>query len=58
MSRTSLPTSRNRWRTAAAGIAVAMASFTVTACGEEPAEDEGVVEEDGGIVEEETEEDG
>jgi hypothetical protein len=51
MSRTSLPASRNRWRSAAAGIAIAMASFTVAACGEEPVEDEGVVEE-GGVGEE------
>lgn len=53
MNRTSLPTSRNRWRSAAAGIAIAMASLTVTACGEEPVEDEGVVEEEGGVVEDE-----
>ena len=46
-----LPTRRNRWRTAAAGIAIAAASFTTVACGGEPAEDEGVVEE--GVGEEE-----
>jgi hypothetical protein len=51
MSRTSLPTRRSRWRSAAAGVAIAAASFTVAACGEEPAEDEGVVEE--GVGEEE-----
>ena len=45
MSRTSLPA--RRWRSAAAGIAIAAASFTMTACGgeEEPIEG-GVVEED------------
>lgn len=49
MSRTSLPT--RRWRSAAAGVAIAAASFTMTACGEEEGiGDEGVVEED--VVEE------
>lgn len=47
MSRTSLPPRRNRWRSAAAGIAIAAASsFTLAACGEEPIEEEGVVEEE------------
>ena len=47
MSRTSLPT--RRWRAAAAGIAITAASFTMTACGgEEPLEEEGVVEEEVG----------
>lgn len=55
MSRTSLPTRRSRWRSAAAGVAIAAASFTVAACGEEPVEDEGVVEEE--IGEEPLEED-
>ena len=50
MSRTSLPT--RRWRSAAAGIAIAAASFTMTACGgEELPEEGGVVEE--GVMEEE-----
>ncbi|WP_167761137.1 hypothetical protein [Geodermatophilus sp. DF01-2] len=45
MSRTALPTRRNRWRSAAAGIAIAAASFTMAACGEEEPLEEGVVEE-------------
>lgn len=57
MSRNTLPTGHNRWRSAAAGVAIAAASFTVTACGEEPVEDEGVVEEEVGEGEE-LEEDG
>ncbi|TYP90365.1 hypothetical protein [Blastococcus xanthinilyticus] len=52
MSRMSLPTRGNRWRSAAAGVAIAAASFTMTACGgEEPLEEGGVVEE--GEMEEE-----
>ncbi|WP_346618787.1 hypothetical protein [Blastococcus montanus] len=55
MSRTSLPTRRNRWRSAAAGAAIAAASFTMTACGgEDGVAEEGVVEEEG-IMEEEEE---
>ena len=51
MSRTSLPT--RRFRSAAAGIAIAAASFTMTACGgEEAVEDGGIVEEEGGEEEE------
>ncbi|MGY1915413.1 hypothetical protein [Blastococcus sp. SYSU DS0973] len=47
MNRTSLPT--RRWRSAAAGIAIAAASFTMTACGGEEAVDEGgIVEQEGG----------
>ncbi len=47
MTRTSLPDRRNRWRSAAAGLAITAASFTVVACGaEEPVDQEGVVEED------------
>ncbi|TQN42622.1 hypothetical protein FHU33_2028 [Blastococcus colisei] len=42
MSRTSLS---RRWRTAAAGAAIAAASFTMTACGEEEPLDEPGVEE-------------
>lgn len=48
MNPRSLPTRRNRWRSAAAGVAIAAASFTMTACG---GEDEGIG--DGGVVEEE-----
>lgn len=51
MTRNALLSRRNRWRSAAAGIAIAAASFTVTACGEEAAEEGGVVEE--GVGEEE-----
>lgn len=58
MTSTSLPARRNRWRSAAAGVAIAAASFTMTACGggEEGMEDTGVVE-DGGMDEDEGEED-
>jgi hypothetical protein len=41
----------NRWRSAAAGVAIAAASFTAAACGgEEPAEDTNIedVEDEGG----------
>ncbi|WP_324277676.1 phospholipase D-like domain-containing protein [Blastococcus brunescens] len=60
MNRTSLPARRHRWRSAAAGVAIAAASFTMTACGEEePVDDGGVVEEGVGDEEdmEEEEED-
>ena len=56
MSRSSLPTRRTRrLRSAAAGIAIAAASFTMAACGEEEGalEEEGVVEEEGVLEEEE-----
>ncbi len=54
MSPSSLTTRRHRWRSAAAGIAVALSAFTLAACGEEePAEDSGVEE----VEEEEREED-
>ena len=33
MTRSSLPTRRSRWRSAAAGVAIAAASFTSAACG-------------------------
>ena len=47
MNRTSLPT--RRWRSAAAGIALAAAAFTTTACGaEEPAGEGGIVEQEEG----------
>ncbi len=47
MTRSSLPDRRNRWRSAAAGLAITAASFTVAACGEEePADQGGVVEEE------------
>ncbi len=57
MNRTSLPARRHRWRSAAAGVAIAAASFTMTACGEDEAVDDGggIVEEDG-IGDEELEE--
>ncbi|MDT0276142.1 hypothetical protein [Blastococcus goldschmidtiae] len=56
MNRTSLPVRRNRWRAAAAGVAIAAASFTMTACGEdEPVDDGGIVEEEG-VGDEELEE--
>ncbi|MCZ2804623.1 hypothetical protein O2W18_05880 [Modestobacter sp. VKM Ac-2983] len=57
MTSNSLPARRNRWRSAAAGVAIAAASFTMTACGgdEEGVEDTGVVE-DGGMVDEEEDE--
>jgi hypothetical protein len=49
MNRTSLPARRNRWRSAAAGVAIAAASLTMTACGgDEPVDEGGVVEEEGG----------
>ncbi|CCG03894.1 hypothetical protein [Blastococcus saxobsidens] len=51
MSRTSLP--NRRWRSAAAGIAIAAASFTMTACSEEEPLDEGGVVEEEGVLEEE-----
>ncbi|MCZ2819608.1 hypothetical protein O2V63_04605 [Modestobacter sp. VKM Ac-2977] len=55
MNSISLPARRNRWRSAAAGVAIAAASFTMTACGgDEAAEDTGVVEE-GDVLEEEEE---
>ena len=58
MKRTSLPAGRNRWRSAAAGVAIAAASFTMTACGgEEPVEDGEVVEEGVGEEDGEDEED-
>jgi hypothetical protein len=55
MTRSSLSRSA-RWRSGAAGLMIAAASFTMTACGaeEEPLEDEGVVEEE--PLEEEEEE--
>ncbi|MCZ2836951.1 hypothetical protein [Modestobacter sp. VKM Ac-2985] len=58
MTRISLPARRNRWRSAAAGVAIAAASFTMTACGaeDEGLEDTGVVE-DGGMVDEEEDDD-
>ena len=42
MTRTSL---NRRWRTAAAGVAIAAASFTMTACGEEEPVEEPAIEE-------------
>ena len=56
MNRTSLPT--RRWRSGVAAVAIAAASFTMTACGaEEAAEDGGIVEQEeggeGGGMEEE-----
>ncbi|MCZ2824475.1 MULTISPECIES: hypothetical protein [unclassified Modestobacter] len=57
MTSISLPARRNRWRSAAAGVAIAAASFTMTACGseDEGVEDTGVVEE-GDVLEEEEDE--
>ncbi len=53
MTRTSLPDRRNRWRSAAAGLAITAASFTVAACGEEEPVDQGsVVEEEDSLEEE------
>ena len=52
MSRTSLS---RRWRTAAAGAAIAAASFTLTACGEEEPVDSGVEEVEEEVEEEEAE---
>ncbi len=46
MSLMSLPSRRNRWRSAIVAVAVAVSSFTIAACGDEPAEDGGVVEEE------------
>ncbi|MGY1835709.1 hypothetical protein ACI79P_11425 [Blastococcus sp. SYSU DS0510] len=47
MNRTSLPA--RRWRSAAAGVAIAAASFTMTACGgEEGGEEGGVIEQEVG----------
>ncbi|GAA4757517.1 hypothetical protein GCM10023328_46730 [Modestobacter marinus] len=55
MTSISLPARRNRWRSAAAGVAIAAASFTMTACGgDEGVEDTGVVEE-GDVLEEDEE---
>ncbi len=52
MTRTSLPDRRNRWRSAAAGLAITAASFTVAACGEEePVDQGGVVEEEDSLDE-------
>jgi hypothetical protein len=54
MTRTSL---NRRWRTAAAGVAIAAASFTMTACGEEePVGETGVEELEEEPLEEEEEE--
>ncbi|GAA4744364.1 hypothetical protein GCM10023328_27760 [Modestobacter marinus] len=52
MTSTSLPTRRNRWRSAAAGVAIAAASFTMTACGDDEAADETGILEEGDLMEE------
>lgn len=47
MTRSTLPARRNRWRSAAAGAAIAAASFTMVACGgDEGVGDDSVVEEE------------
>ncbi|NEK85021.1 hypothetical protein GCU60_04490 [Blastococcus saxobsidens] len=46
MNRTSLPT--RRWRTGVAAVAIAAASFTMTACGGEAGEEGGVMEQEEG----------
>ncbi len=65
MTASSLPTRRPRWRAGLMGVAIAVASFTATACGGESAgENEvieegevGVGEEDAGTIEDTQEED-
>ncbi|RZU32002.1 hypothetical protein [Blastococcus saxobsidens] len=46
MNRTSLPT--RRWRSGVAAVAIAAASFTMTACGAEEAGEGGVIEQEEG----------
>ena len=51
MNRTSLPT--RRWRAGVAAVAIAAASFTMTACGGEAGEEGGVMEQEEGGEEDE-----